>query len=72
MIHIAKPACLSGRTGLENRSLVQSPAKPLFFPVIDDSQCDRIHSSLITVHCSDNGYVGKQPMAWKEYCAKYL
>ena len=30
---------------------------------------DRIHSSLTTVHCFDNGYVGKQPVSWKEYCA---
>ena len=38
---------------------------------IDDSQCGRIHSSLTTVHCFDNGYVGKQPLAWKEYCVQY-
>ena len=23
------------------------------------------------VHCFDNGYVGKQPAAWKEHCAEY-
>ena len=23
------------------------------------------------VHCFDNGYVGKQPVAWKEYRAEY-
>ena len=23
------------------------------------------------VHGSDKGYVGKQPVAWKEYCADY-
>ena len=28
-------------------------------------QCDRIHSSLIVVHCFENGCVGKQPVAWK-------
>ena len=38
---------------------------------IDDSYCDRIRSSLTTVHCFNNGYVGKQPVAWKEYCAEY-
>ena len=27
---------------------------------IDYSHCDRIHSSLTTVHCFDGGYVGKQ------------
>ena len=42
-----------------------------FFPRIDDSHCDRIHSSLTTVRCFDNGYVGKQPVAWKEYCVEY-
>ena len=26
---------------------------------------------LTAVHCFDNGYVGKQPAAWKEYCAEY-
>ena len=35
------------------------------------SHCDRIHSSLIAVRCFDNDYVGKQPVAWKEYCAEY-
>ena len=31
--------------------------------------CYRIHSSLTAVHCFDDGYVRRQPMAWKEYCA---
>ena len=46
---------------------------PLLNPVprIDDSHCDRIHSSLTVVRCFDNSYVGKQPVAWKEYCAEY-
>ena len=44
---------------------------PIFFPTIDYSHCDRIHSSLTAVLCFDNGYVGKHPMAWKEYCAEY-
>ena len=53
------------------RSLVRSPARPIFFPRIDDSHCDRIHSSLTAVRCFDNGYVGKQSVAWKEYGAGY-
>ena len=32
---------------------------------------DRIHSPLTAVCCFDNGYVGKQPVAWKEYCSDY-
>ena len=39
--------------------------------ILDDSHCNRIHSSLIAAHCFDNGYVGKQPVAWKEYCMEY-
>ena len=39
--------------------------------MINDSHCDRIHSSHTAVRCFDNGYVGKQPVAWKEYCAEY-
>ena len=35
------------------------------------SYSDRIHSSLTAVRCFDNGYVGKYPVAWKEYCAEY-
>ena len=27
--------------------------------------------SFIAVHCYDDGYVGKQPVAWKEYCVKH-
>ena len=34
------------------------------------SHCDRIHSSLTGVLCFDNGYVGKQRVTWKEYCAE--
>ena len=29
------------------------------------------NSSLTAVHCFDNGYVEKQPGAWKEYSAEY-
>ena len=43
-----------------------------FFPSIDDSHCDRIHSSLTAVRCFYNAYVEKQPGAWKEYCSEYL
>ena len=55
----------------EQRLLVRSSALPIFFPRIDDSHSDRIHSSLTAVCCFDNGYVGKQTVAWKEYCAEY-
>ena len=34
-------------------------ARPIPFPRIDDSHCDRIHF-LTAVHCFGNGYVGKQ------------
>ena len=64
---LAKLSC-----GLENRRwLVRSPARPIFFPRIDDSHCDKIHSSLTAVRCFDNGYMGKQSVVWKEYCAEY-
>ena len=36
----------------------------------EDSHRDKIHSSLTAVHCFNNSYVGKQPVAWKEYCAE--
>ena len=52
------------------RSLVRSPAQLIFFSRIDDSHCDRIHSSLTAVHCFDNGYVGNEPVAWKQYCVE--
>ena len=50
---IAKPpAVLENRTGLENmRSLVRFPARLIFFPMIDDSHCDRILPTLNVVHC---------------------
>ena len=35
------------------------------------SHCHRIHSSLTPVHCLYDGYVGKQPVAGKEYCVDY-
>ena len=39
----------------------------IFLRRTDDSHCDLIHTSFTTVHCFNNGYVGKQPGAWKEY-----
>ena len=56
---------------VHRRSLVRSPARPICFPRIDDDHRNRIHSSLSVVHCFDNGYMGKQPVAWEEYCAEY-
>ena len=37
----------------------------------DNSHCNRIHPSLTAVHCFYNDYVGKQPVAWREYCVDY-
>ena len=37
---------------------------------IDDSHCDRIPTSLTAVHYFYDGYVGKKPVAWEEYCAE--
>ena len=53
------------------RSLVRSPARLIFFQKIDDSHCHRAHSFFTIIHCFDDGYIGKQTSAWKEYCAKY-
>ena len=41
------------------RSLVRSSTRPIFFSKIDDSHCDRIHSSLTALRCFGNGYVRK-------------
>ena len=32
---------------------------------------ERIHPSLTADYCSDDGYVGYEPVAKKESCAKY-
>ena len=69
----AEPHCLVGsvrdlRTGCR---WFDPLARPTYFPKIDDSHCDRIHSSLTAVHCFDDGYVGKQPVACEEYFAKH-
>ena len=47
------------------------PARPIYFPRIDDSHSDRIHSPFTPVRCFDNGYVGKQPIAGKEHGAAF-
>ena len=52
----------------DGRSLFRSSSRPIFFPRTGKSRSDRIHSSLTAVHCFD--YVGKQPVAWEEYCAE--
>ena len=54
----------------EQEVAVRSLARPIFFPWIDNSHCDRIHYSLTPVCCFNDGYVGKQPVAWKEYCVE--
>ena len=59
------------RRHLSRACLIWYPARPILWPGIDDSHGDRIHTSLTTVLCFDNGYVGKQPVAWKGYCAEY-
>ena len=51
---------------------VDPRVRPMFFPRIDYGHCDRVHSSLTAAHCFGNGYLGKQAVAWKEYCAEYL
>ena len=55
---------LSFFLGLENRrSLVLSPARPIFFPRIDDSHCDRIHSSPTVIKrwsCEKRGHWSKE------------
>ena len=43
----------------------------MVFPIIENSHCNRIHSSFTAVRCFDNGFVAKQPVAWKEYCEEY-
>ena len=50
---------------------VDPHSQSIFFPRTDENHCDRIHSFLTAVHCFENGYVGKQPLAWKENCAQY-
>ena len=44
---------------------------PILFLRIDDSHCDKIDFSLTAVYFFGNGYVGKQLVAYKEYCAEY-
>ena len=56
--------------GTEGRWLEPS-VQPIFFLRIDDSQCDIIYFSITNIHCFDDGNVGKQPVAWKEYCWEY-
>ena len=38
---------------------------------LDDSRCDRMHSFLNAKQCSDDDYMGKQPVVRTEYCAVY-
>ena len=47
------------------------PARPIFLPRTDDNYCSRIHSSLTAVDYFDEVSVGKKPVAWEEYFAKY-
>ena len=36
------------------------------------SHWDRGYFTITAIHCFKNGYFGKQPLAWKEYCGLYL
>ena len=51
--------------------MVRLLTRPIFFPRIDGSHYNRINFSLTAVRCFDNGYMRKQPVAWKEYCAEH-
>ena len=68
---VIKPSPIAQLDFENRRSLVRSLARLIFFLRTDHSHCVRIHSSLTTVHCFHNGYVGKQPVARDEYCAEY-
>ena len=52
-------------------AVLQSLARPIFFPRIGDRRCDRIYSSFIAVHSLNNDYMGKQQVVWKEYFVEY-
>ena len=69
-----KPSPIAHSVALRTREqevACSIPARPIFFPRIDDSHCYKIHSSLTAVCCFDNCFVGKQPVVWKEYCVEY-
>ena len=53
------------------RELRKADMNRNFAVSIDDSNCNRTHSSLKAVYCFDDGHMGKQPVACKEYCAEY-
>ena len=64
-IHPVQPHSLVGRVQdlRTGGSWFDLRARPIFFP--------RIYSSFTAVHYFDDGYMGKHPVAWKEYCADY-
>ena len=72
---VCKPSPLCSAPSVEdpkNRtSLFRTPGLANILPEIDSSRHNRIHSSLTAVHGFDDGYVGKQPVACKEYCMGY-
>ena len=74
-LHSQKPSSTCSVGNLEDLRAggrwCEPPVRPIFFPGIDDSHCDRFHSSLTAVRCFNNDYVRKQPVAWEEYCAEY-
>ena len=59
------PVAQQEHTGLKLVGLIN------FFPRIDDSHFNWIHSSYATDHYLRNGIVGQQPVAWKEYSVEY-
>ena len=62
----------SVRCGLENRrSLIRSPARPIFFPRIDDSYCDSILFLCHRCLLFRQWLCGKAASGLKEYCAGY-
>ena len=56
---------------LEQQVVGTIPGSANILSRTDDSHSDRIHSALTTVRFLYSRYVGKQPVAWKEYCAEY-
>ena len=62
-------SCITETDKCPSFSWFDPPIRQIYFPQTDDSDCDGIQSSLTSVHCFDDAYVGEQPVACKEYFA---
>ena len=61
----------SGERGMNPVAMTTINPQKEYWPTRGSNQGPPVLTNATMVMWESNGYVGKQPVAWKEYCAEY-